>query len=527
MALATATGDAAIVATYRDGHLDRRELDAWRRHLGHQGAAAPARADVEDLVLIKVLASRFDGVGSAADYSRQQRLLALDLAESALRDRLASGIHVTPAEVTAAQESDPSSQPQPRRYALENILKRCSPGCPPDERLALRRRLEDLQRRVLAGEDFAALAQQESDSETRLRGGQMGYVALERLAPEVASAVRNLRPGQLVIVESQGGPTLLRLSRILEPEAPDPDAAQRRLEARLGKRKLEAAWQEASQALLDSLTLELHDPSPGAAPETIVASYRSRGDEKPRDITLADFKAFLEKRGLPPPEDMTTPEGRREALLQRVLLEARHAEAEGQGLLGEDYAQRLEWKSLELRAQLAANALAGPVREPSLDELRAAYDQGRDQYRRPARWRLSALRLGIDPSQPASLYEEMRLLGENARAGAVSFAAVADRLRSRAHLEDLGWLTEVQVWRLGLNADHALQGLPAGATTRAFQEGRELIILHVADRDEDRPLSFEEARPTVRVVLLANRRRGAGDSLRRSILLEQDIRVRP
>jgi hypothetical protein len=258
----------------------------------------------------------------------------------------------------------------------------------------------------------------------------------------------------------------------------------------------------------------------------VVASYRLPASGEARNLTLAELTTFLAERGLPAPEDMSTPAQRREAVVQRALLDARHAEALEKGLLTDDYARQLEWKSLELRAQMAANALADPPREPSMDELRAAYEKARDHYRQPPRWHLRALRLEIDPSLPASLYEDMRILGDRARAGTVGFDAVAHRLRPHARVQDLGWLTATEVWRLGLNAENALRGLPAGATTAAVQESRELIILHVAEREEDRPLSFDEARPVVRAALLAERRREAGESLRRSILAEQDVRVR-
>jgi hypothetical protein len=525
-AIAAAANPADIVAEYRDGRVERRDLESWRRYLGHEGGRVPVRADIEELVLVRVLASRFDAVGPVAEYERRRRLLALDLAESALRSRLAAETHARTAEVAAALESDPGSKPQPRRYALENILKRCAPGCPEAERDSLRRRLEELKSRVLDGEDFAALARQESESESRLRGGQTGYVALERLAPAVAAAVRGLKTGELAIVDTPAGPTLLRLSGILEPEAPDLEALRRRLEVRLVSRKVDAAWDESSRALVAALRLEVRDTPRGAGLETVVASYRLPANGEVRNLTLAEFTTFLAQRGLPAPEDMSTPVQRREAVVQRALLDARHAEAAEKGLLTDDYARPLEWKSLELRAQMAANALADPPREPSTDELRAAYEKARDHYRHAPRWHLRALRLEIDPSKPASLYEDMRLLGDRARAGTLGFDAVADRLRPHARVQDLGWLTEAEIWRLGLNAENALRGLPAGASTPAVQESRELIILHVAEREEDRPLSFDEARPVVRAALLAERRREAGESLRRSIIAEQDVQVR-
>jgi hypothetical protein len=524
-ATAASQPQADVVATYRDGRLERSDLEAWRRYLGHEGDSATLRSDTEELVVVRVLASRFEALGPTPEQARQLRLLAFETAEAALRSSMAAGIHVDPAEVAEAVAADPGSKPQPRRYALENIFKRCPTGCTAEQQASLRLSLEALKARVLAGEDFAELARTESDSETRLRGGVMGYVALERLSPEVRTTVQGLEPGQLAILESGGGVSLLRLARILEPAPPDLGALRHRLEGRLAGARAEAAWAESSRTLQEGLRIVVQDPAPGAAPETVVATFRGTTDGKARELTLAELRTFLEKRGRPRPEDLASADERRSAIVDRILLEAHHDEADRRGLLAGEPARRLEWKSLELKAQLSANALAGAPSEPGTDELRAAYDAARDQYRRPERWRLRVLRMRIDPGQPAAAYEEMRLLGDRARAGTMGFPAVAEALGARARVEDLGWLDEAAVWRLGLNAETALRDLPAGASTRAVQEGQELLLFNVMEHEEDRPLSFEEARAIVRSQLLARKRQEAGKELRRSILAEQDVRV--
>jgi parvulin-like peptidyl-prolyl isomerase len=61
------------------------------------------------------------------------------------------------------------------------ILVRLRPGDSEEKRRAARAKIEEAYRRAAAGEDFAALARQYSESPLAERGGDMGYIPRGRM----------------------------------------------------------------------------------------------------------------------------------------------------------------------------------------------------------------------------------------------------------------------------------------------------------------------------------------------------------
>jgi hypothetical protein len=58
-------------------------------------------------------------------------------------------------------------------------------------------KIQDLHRRIEAGEDMAALAKAQSDHPTASAGGDFGFLTRGQLAPELTDAIFSLAPGQL------------------------------------------------------------------------------------------------------------------------------------------------------------------------------------------------------------------------------------------------------------------------------------------------------------------------------------------
>jgi len=76
-----------------------------------------------------------------------------------------------------------------------------------------RQQLEEIRRRVLAGEDFATLARQYSqDPGSAQAGGELGFFKKKELVPEYEAAALRLEPGQTSnVIESQFGFHLIQL----------------------------------------------------------------------------------------------------------------------------------------------------------------------------------------------------------------------------------------------------------------------------------------------------------------------------
>ena len=76
-----------------------------------------------------------------------------------------------------------------------------------------RKQLEDIRKRILAGEDFATLAKQYSqDPGSAAAGGELGFFKKKELVPEYEAAALRLEPGGISnVVESQFGFHLIQL----------------------------------------------------------------------------------------------------------------------------------------------------------------------------------------------------------------------------------------------------------------------------------------------------------------------------
>ncbi|WP_025609132.1 peptidylprolyl isomerase [Pontibacter actiniarum] len=82
-----------------------------------------------------------------------------------------------------------------------------------EQKQEARQKLEDLRKRILAGEDFAALARQYSqDPGSAQSGGELGFFKKKELVPEYEAAALRLEPGGISnVIESQYGFHIIQL----------------------------------------------------------------------------------------------------------------------------------------------------------------------------------------------------------------------------------------------------------------------------------------------------------------------------
>jgi peptidyl-prolyl cis-trans isomerase C len=120
----------------------------------------------------------------------------------------------------------------------------------------------DLIVKLQGGADFAGLARQFSKDPTAAKGGDLGYLPLESVSPEVGSAMFSLAPGQLTPypVNSLAGYFIVRVEGRRQRATPTFDAVRARLE-----RELRAeAVRMAIASLLSDITVVPIDKAAGA-----------------------------------------------------------------------------------------------------------------------------------------------------------------------------------------------------------------------------------------------------------------------
>ncbi len=98
------------------------------------------------------------------------------------------------------------------RYKLAQILIAVPDGAPPGVVAAAQAKADALDKRARAGQDFAALAHENSDDASREQGGELGDFAPGEVMDKIFDAVKGLKPGQVSgVVRTQHGFHILKL----------------------------------------------------------------------------------------------------------------------------------------------------------------------------------------------------------------------------------------------------------------------------------------------------------------------------
>jgi len=149
-------------------------------------------------------------------------------------------------------------QPQPQKvtqYKARDIMVAVTPTVPVE---VARQKAEALRDRIAAGEDFAKVATEASDdTQTRARGGDMGWFAADAWGSAVASQIRSLADGEVSpVFQSEVGFHLIKREGVREQ---DVTQENRRNQAReiIGTRKGDEAYerflrQMRAEAYVDS-----------------------------------------------------------------------------------------------------------------------------------------------------------------------------------------------------------------------------------------------------------------------------------
>ncbi len=132
----------------------------------------------------------------------RQEVQKMLLLEHQVRDK----ITVTQAQIEAyyhAHIADFTSSEE--RFKLAQILVAVDPAtAPPMLVEAARARAEQLRKRALKGEDFAALAAQYSDDDSKTQGGELGYFKPDEINDRILAAISKLKSGQISEVVKTG-----------------------------------------------------------------------------------------------------------------------------------------------------------------------------------------------------------------------------------------------------------------------------------------------------------------------------------
>ena len=198
--------------------------------------------------------------------ARERLLPALkqELADNLLLEEIEKSARTLPEPDTAAlrayYDAHHDTFTEPERLRLSVILLKVDPGLTSEEKAKFMDQAKVLHQRLVAGEDFAALARAYSTDETASKGGDMGYVHSGMLGADVHKMIEKLKPGEysepLTLME---GVAILRLDERVPPKLKDFEESKERAATLWQREEEERRWAEFKSGLRKSAKIEILD----------------------------------------------------------------------------------------------------------------------------------------------------------------------------------------------------------------------------------------------------------------------------
>lgn len=452
-----------------------------------------------------------------------------------LRRHLTEQVEVTPEELDLEVERRKDGFVRPKRVRLRNLLKRYPEGSDAEQIAQARKELETLRQQLVDGADFAELAGRESDSQTRYRGGMIGWITPGKLGGEIETIAFALDVGEISpVIATRDGFTILRCEEVDSAHSPPLAAIRSRVETNLRKERFAARWQDIERRV-EAVVIDWDAVDSGSAKDVLFTlTLAGPGTEKENPWTVQDVRTWLQVRGQRPFEKLS--EHRRTEVL-RTLIEQLIAQQEARALgLGDTLNRLVHWFEIStLTATFEQQLIESRFKPLTEVEIRAFYEANRERYRRPAQRQLQVIRQSADRDTLLQAFRDMERLAKEIQAGELAFEDAARRASdhpSAARGGHLGWVSQTQVsGGLGPNVLKALEGMAIGQSSGLVQQpegmsgDQRLWIVRLLGEREAKILDFKEASEAARNGLGNQRTRALQSQIRREVLSQLDLRV--
>jgi len=105
-------------------------------------------------------------------------------------------------------ENNPQYFKKPEEVKASHILIQVAPDASDEEKLAAREKIEDIQKKIAAGDDFANLARQYSEGPSSTNGGDLGYFDRKKMVKPFSDAAFELKPDEFEDIKGRLGEIL-------------------------------------------------------------------------------------------------------------------------------------------------------------------------------------------------------------------------------------------------------------------------------------------------------------------------------
>lgn len=130
-----------------------------------------------------------------------------------IEKQFASKINISDEESKTYYDGNPDKFKQPEEVKASHILVSVPPKSDDAKKAEARKKIEDIQKRLKKGEDFAAVAKEVSDCPSKEQGGDLGYFAKGQMVKPFEEAAFAMKPGETSnIVETDFGFHLIKVA---------------------------------------------------------------------------------------------------------------------------------------------------------------------------------------------------------------------------------------------------------------------------------------------------------------------------
>lgn len=153
-------------------------------------------------------------------------LSSLNLTEASLKSQFEQGmaikqlinkefeekVSISDSESKSFYDTHPDDFKQPEQVKASHILIKVDPKADTLKKAEARKKIEEIQKKLKAGGDFAALAKENSQCPSSSKGGDLGYFSRGQMVKPFEDAAFSLKPGEVGgIVETNFGYHLIKV----------------------------------------------------------------------------------------------------------------------------------------------------------------------------------------------------------------------------------------------------------------------------------------------------------------------------
>lgn len=217
---------------------------------------------------LKSLKGRF-----ASDEQYRNTLKRMEMTEDQLKEDIArqgiirkliekdviSQISITKEDAQKYFETNTAKFHQPERVRAQHILIKVDPGADDKTKAEALKKLKDIQKKVLAGEDFGKLAKENSEGPSNVREGDLGYFTRGRMVKSFEEAAFKLAPNEVSdIVETQFGYHLIKVLDHQPEKDPSFDDVEPQIMATLRNEKIQQEMEPYIENLRAKAKIQTH-----------------------------------------------------------------------------------------------------------------------------------------------------------------------------------------------------------------------------------------------------------------------------